>query len=268
MEELRKKARDLLQAGTVKVVIGYQAGSRKGLARPGFVTKPEQADTLILDDACTENLAVYLLKPEVKALGKPAIVARAPGLRTILQLAAEFQLVDGQVLAIGVAADGSISELADFADIEAFVAKAPPALTSEQEALLAKIEAMSLAERWAFWQAEFSRCIKCYACRQACPMCYCTKCIVETNQPQWVPVAPHDVGNMEWHIVRAMHLAGRCINCGFCADACPMGIPLNLLTQKLAQTVAASFGTSAGTGAKQDYALSTFKPDDKEGFIR
>lgn len=268
MEELRSKARELLQAGTVKVVIGYQAGSRKGVARPAFITRPEQADTLVFDETCVENLSVYLLKPEVKALGRPAIVAGAAALRTILQLAAENQLADGQVLALGIGPDGSLSELADFAAIEAAIAQAPALLTLEQEALLAKLEAMPRTERWAFWQAEFSRCIKCYACRQACPMCYCSKCIVETNQPQWIPVSPHDIGNLEWHIVRAMHLAGRCLNCGFCASACPMGIPLNLLTQRLAQAAAASFGTQAGASAKQDYVLSTFKPDDKEGFIR
>jgi ferredoxin len=268
MEELKSKVRELLKGGTVQAVIGYTAGSDPSMVRPAFVRSPEQADTLVLDAHCTDNLAVYLLKPEVKALGKLAVVATVPALRTILQLASENQLVDGQVLVLGVAGDGQVAEMATFAAIEEFVGKIPAGLDDKQKALLARIEAMSRQERWAFWQGEFARCIKCYACRQACPMCYCTKCIVETNQPQWIPVSPHEEGNLEWHIVRAMHLAGRCLNCGFCAKACPVGIPLNLLTQRLAQEALSAFGAVAGTSAKGEYALSMFKADDKEGFIR
>jgi len=268
MEELKRKVRELLKAGTVQCVIGYAAGSNEKTARPVFVRKPEDAHSLIFDHRCTDNLAVYLLKPEVKGLGKLAVVATVPAARTVLQLASEFQLVDGQVLVLGAGADGKVAELANFEAIEKFAGEAPAGLSEQEKALLAKIEAMSLQERWAFWQSEFSRCIKCYACRQACPMCYCTKCIVEVNQPQWIPVAPHDEGNLEWHLVRAMHLAGRCINCGFCAKACPMAIPLNLLTQKLAEEAKAAFGAMAGASAKGEYALSMFKTDDKEGFIR
>lgn len=268
MEELKNKVRELLKSGTVGAVIGYQASSDPEWARPVFLRKPEEVDSLILDQRCMDNLAVYLLKPEVKALGKLAIVATVPVLRTILQLASENQITDGQLVVLGVCPDGRLEDLPNFAAIEKFVGQFPPGLSAEEKALLAKIEGMSRQERWAYWQNEFSRCIKCYACRQACPMCYCSKCIVEVNQPQWVSVAPHEVGNLEWHVVRAMHLAGRCLNCGFCARACPVGIPLNLLTQKLATEAMSAFEAQAGVSAKSEYALSMFKTDDKEGFIR
>lgn len=269
MEELKNKVRELLKAGTVQAVIGYRAGSDEKTARVAFVRQPDEADGLILDPRCTDNLAVYLLKPEVKLLGKLAIVARPATARTILQLASENQLADGQVIVLGVSADGkAVVELASFEALEKFVGQVPAGLTEEEKVLLAKIEGMSREERWAFWQSEFARCIKCYACRAACPMCYCSRCIVDSNQPQWIPVSPHDEGNLEWHLVRAMHLAGRCLNCGFCAKACPMGIPLNLLTQRLAEEAKAAFGAVAGGSATGEYALSMFKADDKEGFIR
>ncbi len=268
MEELKDKVKDLLQTGAVAAVVAYQASSDPDWARPIFVRKAEEADALIMDHRCLDNLAVYLLKPEVKALGKLAIVATIPVLRTILQLASENQIADEQIVALGVCPDGKIEELRTFAAIEDFVRPFTPGLTDEEKALLARIEGMTREQRWAFWQNEFSRCIKCYACRQACPMCYCSKCIVEVNQPQWIPVAPHEVGNLEWHVVRAMHLAGRCLNCGFCAKACPVGIPLNLLTQKLAVEAKAAFDAQAGVSASGEYALSMFKTDDKEGFIR
>ena len=127
---------------------------------------------------------------------------------------------------------------------------------------------MSHAERWRFWTDQFTACMKCYACRSSCPLCYCERCVVECNQPQWIPTSPHAEGNLEWHVVRAMHLAGRCVDCGFCADACPVGIPLNLLTRMLREEMAGEMNAQPGTSAKSDYALSSFRPEDKEGFIR
>ena len=91
---------------------------------------------------------------------------------------------------------------------------------------------------------------------------------MDCNQPQWVPVPAHALGNLEYHVVRAMHLAGRCVQCGDCGRACPVGIPVHLLNQKLSSDVFAGFSSRSGMAAKADYALSTFKPDDKEDFIR
>ncbi len=267
MDALRKKARELLESGDSEVIIGYGEGSGNR-ARAIFVQKPEETERLILDDRCEQNLAVYLLKREVKSLGKPAIVARLPVLRTILQLAAENQLSDGDVAVIGISPDGELVDLPDFKAIEEYVDSLPLELSPEEQEQLEKIKNMSIEDRWRFWTDEFSRCLKCYACRASCPFCYCSTCVVERNIPQWIPVAPHGQGNLEWHVVRAMHLAGRCVNCGDCARACPVDIPLNLLTQKLDEEVFSNFGLKAGTTSELNYALSTFKPDDQENFIR
>jgi len=267
MEELRKKARELLTSGAVKVIIGYGKGSGPK-ARAIFVRKPEQTDQLIFNDQCLQNLAVYLTKPEVKALGKPAIVAKIPALRAILQLAAENQLKDEDLLALGISPEGKLVELASLKAIEDFLAGLSLELTGEEKSLLEKIEKMSPEERWNFWQDQFKKCVKCYACRASCPMCYCERCLCECNQPQWVPVASHQIGNLDWHIIRAMHLASRCVNCGDCARACPVGIPLNLLNQKLAEEVFKQFSARAGMKAAQEYALCNWKLEDKENFIR
>jgi ferredoxin len=99
-------------------------------------------------------------------------------------------------------------------------------------------------------------------------MCYCERCTMDSNRPQWIPVASHAIGNLEYHMVRAMHLAGRCVQCGTCGTACPVGIPVHLLTFFAENTVRRQFGQKGGASAKLDYAMSTFKPDDKETFIR
>ena len=125
-----------------------------------------------------------------------------------------------------------------------------------------------MEERFNYWVETFSTCVKCYACRASCPMCYCGKCNVETNNPQWIPVASHKYGNLEWHIMRAMHLAGRCINCGECTRACPVDIPLNMLSYMLTDFVMDEFHAEAGLSATYAPALSSYTNIDKENFIK
>ena len=191
MEALRKKAKELLESGAVKVVIGYGVGTTPDRTRPLFAGTAKDAEQLIVTDRCVQNLATYLLKPEVKALGKPAIVAQKPALRTILQYAAENQIADDSFIALTVTDKGELKELPKLAAIEEYVATLPRGISAKDREEIAKISAMPREERWQFWQAEMSRCLKCYACRAACPLCYCTKCITE-NKP--AAVGPGGVG--------------------------------------------------------------------------
>jgi ferredoxin len=242
-------------------VIGYGQGSADRV-RAVFIRRPEDADRLIMDDRCIQNLGVYLAEREVRELGRLAIVARVPVMRTIRQLMYEEQIKEGDVVVIGVSLDGRVLEFQDLKSAADYVSSIPMELAPDEEAALERLENMTREERWHFWQEQTSRCIKCYACRASCPMCYCHKCTVECNQPQWISVPSHELGNLEWHIMRAMHLAGRCVNCGDCFRACPVGIPLNLLTQRIIADMADNFG------GETDYALAAFKPEDKEDFIR
>lgn len=266
MNELITKVSAWLTDKTIDVFIGYGQGSA-GRIRTIFVRTPEQAATLIFNEKCTQNLAGYLLKHEVKHLGKIGILANVAALRSMMQLASEFQIRDQEVAVLFANFDGSLTEFNDFKSIEACLEKADTDITGDEKEMIHKLEAMSVTERWVFWNKEFDKCIKCYACRAACPMCYCHRCTTDVNQPQWIPVASHEMGNLDYHLMRAMHLAGRCVNCGECANACPMDIPLNLLTYQLIGPITSTFGAKAGMKADAMFALSTFKPDDQENFI-
>jgi ferredoxin len=267
MEALRDKARELLASKTVQVVIGYGRGS-DGSSRAVFIRDPRQSDALVFDGTCLQNLAVYLMKPEVRQLGKAALVATPSSLRAILQLATENQVSGHDLLILAVGAGGDVIQLSTLGAVETYVAALDNDLSAAEKAELSKYKAMSLEQRRQFWQEQFSRCLKCYACRAACPLCYCSRCTVECNQPQWIPVPAHDLGNLEWNIMRAMHLAGRCVNCGDCSRACPVGIPLYLLNQELINEVFVNFNFRSGVAAKAENAMSTFKPNDPEDFIR
>ncbi len=266
-EQLKELSRDLLQSGKVNVVIGYAEGKRE-YVHAFFARTPEEADQLMFDDKCIRNLAVYLRKKDIADFGKIAIISRTSVMRSIIQLAAENQIKEGDVLVIGVTEDNEIKVFETLEDLAVHVKAIPFELSEEDTKKLAEIESMKPAERWDFWMTEFSTCIKCYACRASCPLCYCTRCTVECNQPQWVHVPSHELGNLEWHVMRAMHLAGRCINCGECRRACPMDIPLNLLTQKLIVEIEDNFGVKSAENPDDVFVLATFDKDDKEDFIR
>ncbi|MFH0864901.1 MAG: 4Fe-4S binding protein [Bacteroidota bacterium] len=266
MDKVREKAKELLESKTVNVIIGFEEGT-KNRVRPVFITKPEDAGKLIFDERCTMNLAVYIKKHEVKHLGKAGITANYLSLRSILQLASENQIKEGDIVILGVSSDYKLVEFADFKTIENYISSFNLHITVKEKELIEKIKNMPMEERFDYWTGLFSKCIKCYACRAACSMCYCTRCTVECNQPQWIPVASHILGNLEWHIMRAMHIAGRCINCGACSEACPLDIPLHLLTYNLIENIHEKFGVFAGANATAEYALSIYKPEDKENFI-
>lgn len=266
MNNLVSRAKELLESKTVQVVIGYEAGPT-GLARPAFITDPSKAEKLIYNEKCVRNLAVYLTKAEVKQMGKMAIVAALPVMRSIMMLISEQQLSAENVVILGISGDGSLLDIADIQVMQAYIEKSDLGNPSKESELIARLKKMSPAERFAYWQQELSKCIRCYACRQACPMCYCTRCTVEVNQPQWIPVQANVHGNMEWHILRAMHLAGRCVSCGECGRACPVGIPCHLLTMHLVDQVSNYFHVHAGTSDKMSSVMSTYEPKDKESFI-
>ncbi len=267
MDKLIQKAKELLTNNEVQLVVGYEEGTA-GKARPAFISSPEQADKLIFDDRCVHNLALYLTQHKLPQNIKVAIIASFPVLKSIVTLASEKQLDENMLKVIGITKEKNLAEFENFSAIEKYINTQDLSFTPEEKAIIEKIDAMTAQERWEYWQNEFSKCFKCYACRAACPMCYCTLCVTDNNQPQWVPVPAHTFGNFEWHINRAMHLAGRCIGCDECGRACPLDLPINLLTKKLSMDIQNQFGYSAGQSLTEPYALSTYKPDDKETFIR
>ncbi len=111
---------------------------------------------------------------------------------------------------------------------------------------IAKLEAMTPAERVAFWLKQYDRCIRCYACRQVCPGCYCNVCMFERDDSLWVGIATGVKEKEFFQLGRAYHLAARCIGCNECERVCPMELPISLLNRKLAKEVQELFSFRAG----------------------
>lgn len=134
---------------------------------------------------------------------------------------------------------------------------------------VAKIEAMTSSERYEFWRNEFSRCIRCNACRNVCPACTCEKCVFDNNDLYTSQkVAQTSFEEDLFHIIRAWHVAGRCTDCGECSRVCPEHIPLYLLNRKFIKDINEIYGDyQAGSDMETKPAMLQFKENDPETTI-
>lgn len=128
-------------------------------------------------------------------------------------------------------------------------------------------EALSKDKRYEWFSQEAERCIRCYACREACPMCYCTECFVDHNQPRWTESSITSAGTHAWHIIRAFHQAGRCTSCGACERACPVDIKMTYLTDKLNEDILEIYSFEAGMDGETQPPFAAFNMDDKKRFV-
>jgi ferredoxin len=130
------------------------------------------------------------------------------------------------------------------------------------------IEAMRPEERWAFFDDLFKNCIRCYACKNACPLCYCPTCFVDESKPQWVGKSQDALDIKTFHFLRAFHCAGRCTDCGACERVCPVGINMRILTKKLEMDAKELFDWEAGMSLDTRPALDVYQPNDPDMFIK
>ena len=341
VEDIRARARDLLESGKVRAVLGYRRGTAGLLAEPAFMTTPEETAALVLDSTCVENLALYLVN-EKKRMRQAsstdkrplAIVAKGCDSRAITVLLQENRIQRSEVIVLGVSCEkggmvdtrklnralrgrGATSAAFDaasgvkvtylgggatlpakdvLADRCLECAKAYPIDTDfffgekvDDRAYGPRFTAVSAfaekssEERSAFWAGHFERCIRCYACRSVCPMCYCDECVVDSikfivspattadekaNRVNWISRSATPSENAMYHMVRAIHLAGRCIDCAECERVCPVNIPLRLLNTMLEREAFEMFEYSPGLDAEQPSLIASFRDGDPNDFVR
>jgi formate dehydrogenase (coenzyme F420) beta subunit len=139
--------------------------------------------------------------------------------------------------------------------------------TSSEYEIVVSFEARMPDERWTYFMEEVSRCIRCYACRNVCPVCYCSECFVDCSKPHWIGKTTNLSDTALYHITRTFHTAGRCTDCGACVRACPMNLDLRLLTKKMEMDIQDLFEYRAGESLESASPLTTYSLDDPQDFI-
>ena len=327
--KLREEVKRLLTEKKAEVVIGYEKGTLPLTATPCFITQPEEADKLVWNHLCTQNLAKYVhdlitqhknsqkrVKPEDRRKKVVGVVARGCTTRSLILHLQERQYERDEVYIVGVPCTGyvdgkKLKAAVDGADItegsidggqikmktsagdktvavndvlagscltcrfnnpvisDVAIGDKAPAMNPDAEYdEVQKFEGKPIEERWAYFEKEMEKCIRCNACRQACPSCYCPTCFAEQSQPQWVGIGEDKTDTQVFQFMRLYHMVGRCVDCGSCVAVCPMGVDLRKFLKKLDKDCWEFFGNRAGSSMEDMPPLGRFdEHSDKEDFI-
>jgi ferredoxin len=115
-EEIIKTAEQLLAEGKADIVIGFGAGSLPMRAAPCVITKPEDAQQLVWNSYCLNNLAVYLPEyfapvpwlKEQKPPPKVTIVLKGCDGRSTVGLIKEQQVPRENVVIVAAPCEGML----------------------------------------------------------------------------------------------------------------------------------------------------------------
>jgi formate dehydrogenase subunit beta len=155
---------------------------------------------------------------------------------------------------------------ADAQNCDQFIGEhgAPPTLTDAPAAPLDQLEAMSMEERFRFWEEQMSQCIRCYACRSACPLCVCQDhCAAQSREPHWLDQTDHPREKLMFQAMHALHTAGRCTECGECERACPVGLPIMTMKLALNRQIKTLFDYEAGRDPESTPPLFQFRETEE-----
>jgi ferredoxin len=140
----------------------------------------------------------------------------------------------------------------------------PPQVDDVPVSTLDMLEAMGMEDRLRFWEDQMTKCIRCYACRSACPLCVCQDhCAAQSRDPHWVDQTDHPREKLMFQALHALHTAGRCTECGECERACPMDLPIMTLKQALNRQIKDIFDYQAGTDPDKTPPLFQFREEEE-----
>ena len=316
MQELIRRAKELLADGTVVRVLGWKAGDMPWNPEPAFFENEEELKDFVYDGFCGANLSKMMIEAS-KLDGKTMVCLKPCDTYSFNQLLSEHRVDREKAYIVGVGCKGKLdiekirsigirgirkiegASLEDAADTLKFETASGEKTCAYADAMLGRchvckgkehqiydeligeskdtkdqerfteverIEAMSPQERFAYFQSELSKCIRCNACRNVCPACSCRKCVFDSNKFDSAQKANVDSFEEKmFHIIRAFHVAGRCTDCGECSRVCPQGIPLHLFNRKFIKDIDELYGTyQAGEAVVERSPLTSYTFEDAE----
>lgn len=288
-EMLKTQVRNLLKNKDIKCFIGFEKGQLPHHSPPAFIEDEKKVERLIWDDFCTANLSVYLLNTVLGPQEKIGLLTKGCDSRGILRLIQDNQVKRENLIILGVPCRGmrDASNLAVEDDLnqlpkmEKCISCTYPnpviydfLLGDEVEAdpqnrfeKVEEMEKLTVDDKFSYWSEEFGKCIRCYACRNVCPACNCRSCYLEQHRIGWHGKAVELSENANYILTRAMHVAGRCIECGECQRVCPAELPLMTINKKIIKDINIVFGEySAGVSLEEKQPLCNYHSADPDDF--
>ncbi len=238
---MRQTVRTWLQEGRVDIVLGFRNLHGHVLPFAFSIDNLDDVEHLVVSGPRypLEKLALELIaaRPAIRV----GIAGDHASLRAVNVFLAWNQTSKESIMVLPV--DQSPQGLAECSP------DTPKFMGIVADTDLGSFEEMEPRQRFTGWMLEFQKCMKCYGCRNICPVCFCKECSLENQELIGAGTVLTEVPI--FHLVRAVHMAGRCVDCGLCEAACPVGIPLRLLYRKVNAIVRDLFGYDTGSSAEQ-----------------
>lgn len=262
MEELKEKIKRAFENGTISAFLGLKR--EDGRISPFLATQDNLAELelLTLED---ERYPMGKVLTRISARHpdkKLGVMVRGCDERAIIELAKANQLNMENLVKFGVACSRQLAEKCRCATpypTQIDAGDKSEGVTNEE--LMSRIKEMATDERLSFWLEQFGKCIKCFGCRNICPVCYCKECALEDRL--LVPGGRVPPDTPVFHLIKAYHMMGRCIDCGMCEQTCPMNIPLRTIYRKMGEVMAEMFSYSPGKTLEEKSPLSVLGEENK-----
>jgi formate hydrogenlyase subunit 6/NADH:ubiquinone oxidoreductase subunit I len=273
-EKMRQCAEKLLRDGEAGYVIGWGETRFDDRTTPIFVEDPDGAGAFVWNEYAINSLAKYLLDDKYpdKKIG---LFTRGCESRAVNRLLKDNQIKRENVYLIGIPCDGKKSDRCKLCrernpilyDVLLWTPDEDPP-PSDRFGRAKEIEAMSPDDRYGYWGEVYDSCIRCYACRNACPACNCRECYADMGKTGFQGKQHSRSDNQIFGVTRAFHVGDRCIECGECERVCPMNLPIMGQTQKILKDINELAGEyECGMDATSENYLGRFDLDDKDEFM-
>jgi ferredoxin len=246
MKEIRIMSRELLERREVDGVLGLRQGEYS-IVEPHVFRDPEEIPLLVTEPKWPlAKMAMKVLRDAPEGF-RLAVVARGCDDRALVELAKRNQVPEKNLRIIGVACTEALAKecLCDRPyPREIHGGKPEPGVSPFADPKVRALLEGDFRERMKRWASLLRRCIKCYGCRNACPICVCVPCKLEDEV--WVEKGSVPAEMLVFHLIRAFHLSDTCVACGACQEACPVSIPLLSLQLAMRRALKEEYGYEPG----------------------